>query len=332
MDKLKIGFAGTGGWGRQLANRVALSERMEIVGCFDSAKESAASFAERYGARHCESLEEMLDIKGLVGIFNATANAAHPEVTIQAARRGLHVFVEKPMANTVAEAREMINACKEAGVALLVGHCHRKHAPFRKMHEIISRGDIGKPLMVEANFSHGGGRSMTADHWRCSRETCPATPMMQLGIHAIDTMHYLLGNTVAAAGLLAHLYADVEIDDVTMGLLQFESGARGYIGSCYVIAGVNYFHVYGTEGNIYSYDENDRLYIKGFRDREQAEIITPTIDQVREEVEEFADCCLGAKQPETDGEVGLQALAVVETIIKSALAGGAMMNIETGEK
>lgn len=331
MASLRVGFVGTGGWGRQLANRVAFSDKMEIAACFDAVPESREEFASEYGGRPCGSLEELLDTPGIDAVFNATANAAHADVTVRAAARGLHVFVEKPIANKVVDGLRMIEACENAGVVLLVGHCHRRHAQFRKMREMISEGRIGRPLMVEANNSHGGGRSMSADHWRCNRDTCPATPMMQLGIHSIDTMHYLLGDSTAASGMLAHVEAKVEIDDVTMGLVEFESGARGYIGSCYVIQSVNYLHVYGSEGNLCSYDANDRVYFRDFSMREAAEILLDPVDQVREEVEEFADCCLGRRQPETGGIEGLKALAVVETIIASAHTGGGFLPIDTGE-
>ena len=203
----KVGFVGLGGWGRQIAARVVRCSDLDIVACYDVQPELRKRFSVEFGGSTCETYEQMLSTPGLDAVFNATANHVHSQTVIAAAEHGLHVFVEKPIANTVAEAQLMIDACEQAAVVLFVGHCHRRHPVFRTMKEIIDSDEIGRPIMVEANVSHGGGRNMPPEHWRCSRETCPATPMMQLGVHAIDTMHYLLGPSVAASGMLAHLSA-----------------------------------------------------------------------------------------------------------------------------
>lgn len=328
LNKVKVGFIGTGGWGKAIADRAVVSERIEIIGCYDTQDALSAAFAEKYGGRSCSTLDELLTMDGIQAVFNVTANHAHEPTTIQAAEHGLHVFVEKPIANTVAEGKRMAEACNKAGVTLFIGHCHRRHAFIRKMNEMIQAGDIGQPVMVEANVSHRGGMTIPGAHWRSSRRTCPATPMMQLGIHAIDSMHYLLGNITAANGLLAHTASPNEIDDVTAGMLQFESGMRGYIGACYVVPGVNYFHVYGTEGNLYSYDKENHIRFQSAASKEKEDITLEKVDQIKEEVEEFALCCLGECEPETGVIEGLRAIAVVEAIIESANAGGILKQIK----
>ena len=328
MDKINTGVVGTGGWGRVLTNAAAANPRFNIIGCYDIRKESRAEFAQEYGCAECSSLEELYEMNGISAVINATANHVHAETTIKAARCGLNVFVEKPISNTVADGKRMIEECEKAGVVLFVGHCDRRHARYRKMHELISSGRLGRPLMVEANMSHGGSRTTTPEQWRGHRATCPATPMMQLGIHAIDTVHYLLGRTVAAGGMLAQVGTKLDMDDVTMGLMEFESGARGYIGACYSIPNVNYINIYLSEGNLYTQEIDDCIFYRDFKVKQRTPIEFQPVQPTEEEIEEFALCCLGEKKPETGGAEGLAALAVVEAIIQSASEGGAMMNIK----
>lgn len=106
---------------------------------------------------------------------------------------GKHVWVEKPIANTVQEADAMIQACEDAGVVLQVGHSLRRAPGIRIIKKAVEDGKIGDLAMIEAHQSHRGGWSLAPGMWRWYLDKCPGGPLNLLGIHQIDIFHYLAG-------------------------------------------------------------------------------------------------------------------------------------------
>jgi len=89
----------------------------------------------------------------------------------------------------------MREACKAVGVTLLVGHCFRRSGAARKIKQMIEQNLLGNIVLVEANFSTSG-KGLTPEAWRYYKDQCPGGHLMQLGIHHVDTLHYLLGPIV----------------------------------------------------------------------------------------------------------------------------------------
>src|SRR6185295_5637132 len=105
-----------GWWSDVLADAIKRSGRLEIVACYSRSEEKRNAFAAKYGCRPSPSLDSILKDKGVEGIINTTPNDAHLETTAAAARAGKHVFLDKPIANTIADARAITQACRKAGV------------------------------------------------------------------------------------------------------------------------------------------------------------------------------------------------------------------------
>lgn len=311
-----IGFVGCGGYNSLLAQAAGRSSNLASIACYDVRKESAEGFAERFGLKSCETLEEMVALKDVRGVVIATPNNAHLRNTLAAISAGKHVFVDKPIANGIEDALEMIEAAESAGVTLAIGHNGRRMAGHRKMKAMIEEGAVGIPVTVEANFSHAGGLGLNESHWRSYRNECPALPLMQLGVHFADTVQYLLGNVAEVSSFMSHVATPVDNDDVTVSLLKFDGGLLGYLGSNYASPSVYYVNVYGTGGNLYCQDGMNLRYKKAGSDNiEQIEV--DQVDTQLEELEEFARCAVGGEKFEVDGEAGLRALAVVRAALKS---------------
>lgn len=250
------------------------------------------------------------------GVLIVTPNTTHAALTAQAARSGKHVFVEKPIAATVAEGREMQRACENAGVTLMVGHNTRRAGGHRFLKKMVDGGELGTVVMAEANCSHAGGMSLTGAEWRASRADCPAVGLMQLGVHHADTLHYLLGPVTEVTALFAHVATPVDMDDATLSLLRFPSGPLAYLGSSYATPPRIHLALYGTRANAF-YDLYGKLQLKWAHGAEESRDIAP-VDTVTEELTEFAACIRDRAVPETGAEAGIHALAIVEAAIRSA--------------
>jgi scyllo-inositol 2-dehydrogenase (NAD+) len=251
-DKVRVALIGIGSWSAVIANAVQRSSKLEMATCFTRDPKKRAAFSKKYGCDQDKSVDDVLKRTDIDGVLLTTPNAVHAEHALAAARHGKHVYVEKPIANTMSDARKMVEACRDAGVALLVGQDMRRLAGFRKMKALIDRGAIGKPVMVESNFSARLGFELTPDKWRWYGDDsgCPAGALMTMGIHHADTLNYFFGPVEKVFSFFSKLYIPADVEDVEMTTFRFESGVLGHIGSTYASPRANWIRAYGTDGHL----------------------------------------------------------------------------------
>jgi len=314
-----IGIIGTGNWARGFWAQAQKAPEVKLVACWNRTRERAEQFAAKYGGEVAPSLEALLENPEVEGVANFAANSFHCKPTEMAAAAGKHVFVDKPIANTVAESVAMIRACREVGITLMVGHSSRYGGQSRAVKSLLDSGRLGQLAMVEANISHSGGTRLSADRWRWHWEEAPGGPLMQLSIHAFDTLHYLFGPTRTATALSRGGLFPSEIEDVFLALLEFESGLLAYVGTNYISPPVHYLRVYGHGGNAFG-ERRKLTYFKPADDWtvEPEQVPIPKINALAAEMTEFARAIRTKTEPETGGREGLLALGVVWACIKSA--------------
>ncbi|MFQ5691888.1 MAG: Gfo/Idh/MocA family protein [Nitrospinota bacterium] len=319
---VKAASVGIGWWSGVLADAVQKTEAIEIVACFTRNEEKRSAFAEKYGCRAAESYEAILSDPEVEAVLLTTPHSAHRPQVEAAPAAGKHVFVEKPLAHTVAEARAAAAACEKAGIVLSVGHSRRHQEGARKLKTLIEEGALGQVITAEANLSYSLGLTLDDSKWRSSRAESPGGPLTSLGIHHLDTPAYLLGPIGRISAFSKRLAAPVDIDDAVTAILEFESGALGYVGSNFATPKVFYLNVYGTEANAFCEAEGTRLALqkKGGEAREAVEL-GENVDIILEEMEEFGRCVREGGRPEVSGEEGIRAIAAVEAIVRSATEG-----------
>lgn len=339
--KVRVALVGIGAFSGVLANAMKRSKKIELVICFTRNADKRKEFSKKYGCDQDQTYVEVLKRDDIEGVILTTPNAIHAEQTMMAVQHRKHVFVEKPLANTLEDGNKMVKACEEAGLILMVGHDIRRLSGNRKVKELIDRGIIGKPVMVEANFSHDLGFRLSPKdfRWYGDDSGCPGGALMTMGIHHIDTLSYFLGPIKKAFSYFNHLYIPAYVDDVTVTIFQFESGILGYLGANYASPKAHWISVYGTEANLsckvllpeVSFDEYLKIWpvvdqytelLLLEKGKDGAKKIPLSIgDPILEEIDEFADCIKSGKKPETDGRVGLSALALVRAAIESNRTG-----------
>jgi UDP-N-acetyl-2-amino-2-deoxyglucuronate dehydrogenase len=309
-----IAVVGTGMWAPRLA---AAAERagLELVTCFSRDGQRRAEFAERFGCDAAASLEEAIEHPDVEGVLLVTPNDVHEEQSLACAERGRHVFVEKPIADSIEAGERMRRACEDAGVTLMVGHAFRRLGASRRVKELLDDGALGRVVLAEANMSLPG--SFKREAWRAHRRRNPGGPVMQLGIHHVDTLAYWLGPVERASGRFAHVHTDADIDDVGVVTLEFESGALGSLTGSYVSPKTLTLRLFGTDAVLaYRSDFSvwpDTLALDGVTTLtlggEQVEF--DERDMLAEELAEFGRCIRGEAQPETGADEGIAALAAV---------------------
>ena len=322
-----VALIGTGRWASQIADAAGRAG-LRLVTCFSRDRERRTAFAARIGCESAPSFEAAVEHPDVEGVLIVTPNDAHAEQAIACAQRGRHVFVEKPIADDVASAKRMRDACARAGVTLAVGHAFRRLGAARRAQQLVADGALGQVVLAEANMSLPGSFPPAA--WRAQRARNPGGPLMQLGIHHIDTLSAWLGRPHAVAGEFAHVAAAADIDDVGVAVLRFACGAVGAVTGSYVSPKTCSIRLLGTEA-VLDYrvdfsvwpqaermDAASRLTVDGaavgFEDR----------DMLAEELEEFARCMRGQARPETGAAEGIAALAAV----RDALAHAAVADEE----
>jgi len=321
VEPVKVASIGMGWWSDVLADAVKRSGTLQIVACYTRSPEKRETFAKKYGCRAAPSYEAILEDRGIEAIINTTPNNVHCETTIAAASAGKHVFLDKPIANTIADARKLTRACRDAGVVLALGYQRRKESHFRWVRRRIDEGAFGKLVNAEANISRDRLGQFDLKSWRYTAEGMPGGVMLQIGIHYADVLEYLMGPIEAACGSLAQLVLPGENPDVASLILEHENGARSTLNACYAAASEYYLmNVYGKEASAY-YDSHHGLRVLK-RGTTRADPVPCTKnDTIVEELEEFARAVRGDGRPEMDGEKATASLAVLLAGIKSAREG-----------
>jgi predicted dehydrogenase len=270
----------------------------------------------------------MAEDSQIEGIVVMSSNVAHEGDITLAASRGKHIFVTKPIATTTAAGRRIIDVCEQNGVILAVGHQTRREPALRKLKEILDSGTLGEIRLVEANYSTPNGLKIKPGQWRWSEKECPGGALIQIGIHVIDSLLYLLGPIRRVFSWQERGGLQAEIPGVTATLLEFESGLRGYLGSSYTCGFSHWIKVYGAKKNaLFSELGGLTLTEDSWEEGEVRENIAPPANvsapmpAIVEEIGEFVHCIRTGEQPEIGGAAALHNLAVVLAAVDSDNTG-----------
>jgi UDP-N-acetyl-2-amino-2-deoxyglucuronate dehydrogenase len=315
-----IAIVGTGMWAPRLAEAAGRAG-LELVTCFSRDERRRGEFAERFGCRAAASLDDAIGHPEVGGVLLATPNDLHEEQALACAEGGRHVFVEKPIADTVEAGERMRRACADAGVTLMVGHAFRRLGAARRVKQLLDEDAFGRVVLAEANMSLPG--SLPPEAWRAERGRNPGGPIMQLGIHHVDTLIYWLGPLRRTSGRFARVHTRAEIDDVGVVTLEFESGALGSLTGSYVSPKTLSLRLLGTDAvldyradfsvwpDARALDRATTLSVAG------APVDFEERDMLAEELAEFGRCIRGEAEPETGADEGIAALGAVLSALES---------------
>ena len=321
QEPLRVASIGMGWWSDVLADAMRRSQKLRIAACYTRSGAKREAFARKYGCRACASYEQVLADSSIEAIVNTTPNDVHKETTLAAAAAGKHVFLDKPIANTIADARAITAACRRAGVVLALGYQRRRESHFRWIRRQIDAGAFGRLVNAEANISRDRLGQFDLTSWRYTAAGMPGGVMLQIGIHYTDVLEYLLGPIEAVSARVAQLVLPGDNPDVASLILEHANGALTTLNASYASASEYYLmNIYGKEASAY-YDLQQGLrFLK--RGAPRADAVTcARNDTLVEELEEFAAAVRGEGEPEMGGEAATRSLAVLRAGIRSAREG-----------
>jgi predicted dehydrogenase len=317
-EPVRVACVGLGWWSDVLAAAIARSGRLRVVACYSRSEAKREAFAARYHCQAAARYDDVLRNPDVEAIINTTPNTAHLATTAAAAVAGKHVFLDKPIANTLDDAQAITQCCEAAGVVLAVGYQRRREGQFRWMRRQIEAGALGRLVNAEANISRDRLGQIDLTSWRYTSEGMPGGVMLQIGIHYTDVLAYLLGPIKAVSASLAQLVLPGDNPDVASLILEHESGALATLNASYASAAEHYvMNVYGKEATAY-YDLQQGLRWQR-RGQPRAEPVGhERVDALVDELDEFAGAVRGRGAPEIGGAQATESLAVIRAGLISA--------------
>jgi predicted dehydrogenase len=320
-NPLRVACIGMGWWSDVLADAMQRSGKLAIVACYSRSQEKREKFAAKYRCRAAPSYEAILADAEVEAIVNTTPNDVHLATTRAAAEAGKHVFLDKPIANSVADGHAITEACRKAGVLLALGYQRRRESHFRWIRQQIDAGRFGRLVNAEANISRDRLGKIDLTSWRYQAAGMPGGVMLQIGIHYTDVLEYLMGPIRAVRGQSAQLVLPGDNPDVASLILEHENGALSTLNASYASASEYYLmNIYGKDATAYYDLHNGLRLIERGKDRPVA-IECAKNDTLVEQLEEFAAAIRGQGKLEVGGDYATRSLAVVRAGVLSAQRG-----------
>jgi predicted dehydrogenase len=238
---------GLGWWGQNILKNLRDSEVIRpVLGVdpLDSARASAAAL----GIETAPSFEDALANPKVEAVILSTPQERHAEQIVAAAKAGRHVFCEKPLCTTAADAEAAIAAVNKAGVQLGIGHERRFEPAVIEMRKRFAAGEFGNPLLLEGNFSQDLFLKLPPDNWRLSKTINPAGPLSATGIHMVDLSIALLGRPTSVWARLAQLGSHFENGDTLSITIGFENGTTALLGAVLATPFMGRLALLGSKG------------------------------------------------------------------------------------
>ena len=332
MTKIRWGLIGASTIAKEWVIPAIRAAGGEAVVVMSSDAGRAADYAKANQIpRATTSLAEVF--AGIDAVYISTTNELHKEQTLAAAKAGKHVLCEKPLAMNLADAREMVAACKAAGVVMGTNHHLRNAASHRTMREAIIAGKIGTPLF--ARVFHAVYLPPHLQGWRINNPGAGAGVVADITVHDADTLRFVLNDEpvevtafTQEGGMGAH-----GIEDGVMGVVRFKSGVLAQFHDAFTTKFAETgFEVHGTLGSLIAKNVMTQQPIGEVILRTGAgeEKLTLDFDNLYvRAIRAFQDAIHGKGAPAATGEDGIKSMALAFAALESARSGRAV-SIETG--
>lgn len=300
----------------------------KVAAVMSSSPERAASYARENGIPAAFSSLDALLGADIDAVYISTTNELHLEQAVAAAKAGKHVLCEKPLALNSGDARQILTACRQAGVVLATNHHLRNAGAHRAMRAAIAAGRIGRP--VAARVFHSVYLPEHLQGWRITRPEAGGGVVLDITVHDADTLRFVLGEDpveisafTQAAGM-----AGGGLEDGAMCVWRFQSGliAQSHEGFTTKFAGTG-FEVHGTEGSLIARDVMTQkpvgsVILRGADGEE--ELTFDREDLYTRSLRAFHAAIHGEGRPSATGEDGVWSLACAEAALQSAKTGRAV--------
>jgi predicted dehydrogenase len=336
MERIRIGLIGAGVMGEIFARIFRELPQAELMAVADIHDGRITQFIKEFEVKGSRNYEEMLEVEAIDAVAISTPEHLHLQPVAAATKKGKHIFLEKPLATTVEDGKQILGLAKAGRGVFMVGHCLRFDPRFVQGFESINRGDLGELLHIRA-----WRETSIVNGERLQGRT---SPVFFVGVHDIDIFHWYTGSRVKRvhAESVRKKLTHLGTDDAVFAVLKFENGVIASLETSWILPKTQSqirsntldkgMEVVGTQGMLSIQADNIGIIVQTEREIFYPDIIfSPmvqgmTVGIYKEELEHFLKCILEEKEPATNGTDALQAV-VVARAIETSLQEGKPMEI-----
>jgi predicted dehydrogenase len=227
---IHVGLIGAGNISDTHARAAAAIPGVAIAGVYAPTPAHAQRLAAAHGAVAFDSLDALLAHRPLDLVIIGSPSGLHAEHGVAAARRGLHVLVEKPIDVTAARADALVAEAERAGVRLGVIFQDRLKPDVQRARALVADGRLGRPILATAHVKwYRPPEYYAGSRWRGTQALDGGGALMNQGVHTVDLLLWLFGPVRRVFGRTAALLHPIEVEDTAVAVLEFENGALGTI-------------------------------------------------------------------------------------------------------
>ena len=322
MSSLRIGVIGTGAMGRNHIRVLSDMENVDLVAVADTDEKILEKIGNKYCVKTYLDYNKMLEIEGLDIVAIVVPTKLHHKVAIDCLKAKVNVLLEKPIASTVKEAQEIIDAARKEGVLLTIGHIERFNPAIQEMKKKINNGDIGKVYQIAVKRI-GPFPARVRD----------VGVVIDLSVHDIDIMRYMLECEPKRIFAETEKKINTAHEDLLSGMLKFSNDVICHLEINWLTpTKKRKIYVTGEKGMLTAdYINQDLIYHENsskdkpskdekflITEGKMVKYVIQRKEPLRAELEHFVECVLHNKKPLVSGEDGLKALKIAELVIKSA--------------
>jgi predicted dehydrogenase len=313
-----VGVVGLGYWGPNLARNFAALPGAQLAWLCDGRPEVRERLAPSFPqARVAGELDELLADPALDAVVLATPVPTHAELSVRVLEAGKHCFVEKPLAQSVADAERAVDAARRAGRILMVGHLLQYHPGVTRLKELVEEGRLGDVRYIYGNRLNLG--KLRADE----------NALWSLGAHDVSVLLHLAGEEPYELSARGESYMNPGVEDVVFAFMRFPSGLAAHLHLSWLdphkerrftVVGATRMATFddmAVEGKLTVYDKgfDEKVDTYGEYITRSGDIWSPVLpnsEPLRLECQHFLDCIAEGRAPLSDGESGLRVVRVLE--------------------
>lgn len=331
---LCIGIISPGRWGKKLLDAVAASKRLSFGGIFSRDPANRAQVTAVYGGKNYTSYSDLLSDPQINAVIIPTPHFLHHDQGIAAMSAGKHVFIEKPIATTLADAEALAAASRQYDRVLAVGHQARHTPAAKQVRNMLSNGKFGSLVSVVVVQGFPLLLNTSDDNWRTVEANLPGGPLDEFGVHYFDVLQFWCGPVRRVNGFINRRLTSGSVPDCVTASLEFANGVIASYTAHFVSVGLSRVTFYGTRGAL----ELNRLGdlpstwqtvtdMKAARDGgsepQLVDFGPPALatTALQVELEDFADSIRQGRNPAVGAPEALSALRISRAIIESATTG-----------
>jgi len=337
MEKVHVGIIGCGGMGSYHAKSLSKMEGVEILAAADANPDTLKRFVQEHNVKYSfMDYDQMLDIEAIDAVLICIPTFLHHSAVLSSARKGKHIFCEKPIAMSLEDAQEMIEVCQGNNVKLMIGFVRRFDNFWGKARELIRDGVLGRPVVWHDLSSSTGAPS----DWYFD-EAKGGGPLIDGAVHNYDFGHYTFGGVSKVYASTMTFKNDISAIDTGSAIIKYNSGDQHIISWSWGLPrgalGARVTDIIGPKGALVfpgSFNQAEvpqsidqkryGVFLFSSKEGKKEWVKWEKNDMFLDELQHFIDCITNDKEPRVTGEDGKRALDVGLSILRSGRTDSAV--------